>query len=221
MIHRPRYDDWSFPKGKTEPGEADEDAPLREVEEETRLRCAARARAAVRRPTATRRDGSKVVRYFGRWSPRRASSSADDGGRRRAAGSRSAEADGALTLRPATARSSGALADGLARRRAARCSSAARPASVADRDGCRRCSAPLDDVGHALAARLPEDHERGFRSVRVLRARPSRLRRDGRAARREPRPRRRAPPATLFEEVDRGRSVIPVSARAVEDDDAL
>ena len=40
VVHRPRYDDWSFPKGKADPGESDEDCALREVEEETGLRCA-------------------------------------------------------------------------------------------------------------------------------------------------------------------------------------
>ena len=39
IIHRPAYDDWSLPKGKLEPGEAAEAAALREVEEETGLRC--------------------------------------------------------------------------------------------------------------------------------------------------------------------------------------
>jgi 8-oxo-dGTP diphosphatase len=39
IVHRPRYDDWSLPKGKLEPGEAWEDAALREVEEETGMRC--------------------------------------------------------------------------------------------------------------------------------------------------------------------------------------
>jgi 8-oxo-dGTP diphosphatase len=39
LVHRPRYDDWTFPKGKAEPGESDEDCALREVEEETTLRC--------------------------------------------------------------------------------------------------------------------------------------------------------------------------------------
>lgn len=37
VVHRPRYDDWSFPKGKLEPGEKWLDAALREVEEETGL----------------------------------------------------------------------------------------------------------------------------------------------------------------------------------------
>jgi 8-oxo-dGTP pyrophosphatase MutT (NUDIX family) len=40
VVHRPRYDDWSFPKGKAEPGESDEECAVREVEEETGLRCA-------------------------------------------------------------------------------------------------------------------------------------------------------------------------------------
>ena len=39
VVHRPRYDDWSFPKGKIDPGETDEAAALREVEEETGVRC--------------------------------------------------------------------------------------------------------------------------------------------------------------------------------------
>jgi 8-oxo-dGTP diphosphatase len=39
VVHRPRYDDWSFPKGKLDPGETDETAALREVEEETGWRC--------------------------------------------------------------------------------------------------------------------------------------------------------------------------------------
>jgi 8-oxo-dGTP pyrophosphatase MutT (NUDIX family) len=38
LVHRPRYDDWSLPKGKVDPGETDEEAALREVEEETGVR---------------------------------------------------------------------------------------------------------------------------------------------------------------------------------------
>ena len=39
LVHRPRYDDWTFPKGKLDAGESFEDAALREVEEETGVRC--------------------------------------------------------------------------------------------------------------------------------------------------------------------------------------
>jgi phosphohistidine phosphatase SixA len=39
LVHRPRYDDWTFPKGKAEPGETDEDSAEREVREETGMRC--------------------------------------------------------------------------------------------------------------------------------------------------------------------------------------
>src|SRR4051812_27762866 len=38
VVHRPKYDDWSLPKGKLEAGESWEEAALREVEEETGLR---------------------------------------------------------------------------------------------------------------------------------------------------------------------------------------
>jgi 8-oxo-dGTP diphosphatase len=39
LVHRPAYDDWSLPKGKLDAGETEEEAALREVEEETGLRC--------------------------------------------------------------------------------------------------------------------------------------------------------------------------------------
>ena len=39
VVHRPRYDDWSLPKGKLDPDESWADAALREVEEETGIRC--------------------------------------------------------------------------------------------------------------------------------------------------------------------------------------
>jgi 8-oxo-dGTP pyrophosphatase MutT (NUDIX family) len=39
VVHRLAYGDWTFPKGKLHEGESCEEAALREVEEETRLRC--------------------------------------------------------------------------------------------------------------------------------------------------------------------------------------
>jgi 8-oxo-dGTP diphosphatase len=39
LVHRPRYDDWTFPKGKALEDETDEECALREVLEETGLVC--------------------------------------------------------------------------------------------------------------------------------------------------------------------------------------
>jgi len=38
LVHRPKYDDWSFPKGKLDRGEHVTAAAVREVQEETGLR---------------------------------------------------------------------------------------------------------------------------------------------------------------------------------------
>jgi 8-oxo-(d)GTP phosphatase len=63
LVHRPRYDDWTFPKGKLIEGEDDETAALREVEEETGLRC--RIGRHVGAVTYLDSHGRpKVVRYF-------------------------------------------------------------------------------------------------------------------------------------------------------------
>jgi 8-oxo-dGTP diphosphatase len=35
LVHRPKFDDWTLPKGKLDPGERWQDAAVREVEEET------------------------------------------------------------------------------------------------------------------------------------------------------------------------------------------
>jgi 8-oxo-dGTP pyrophosphatase MutT (NUDIX family) len=63
LVHRPRYDDWSFPKGKLHPGESWEDAARREVEEEIGVRC----RLGHELPPTSYRDPkgrAKVVRYW-------------------------------------------------------------------------------------------------------------------------------------------------------------
>ena len=63
LVHRPRYDDWSFPKGKLDRGESWEDAALREVEEEIGLRC----RLGHELPPTSYHDNKgrpKVVRYW-------------------------------------------------------------------------------------------------------------------------------------------------------------
>jgi 8-oxo-dGTP pyrophosphatase MutT (NUDIX family) len=63
VVHRPQYDDWTFPKGKAEPGESDEECAVREVEEETGLRC----ELGVELPSTSYEDGlgrPKQVRYW-------------------------------------------------------------------------------------------------------------------------------------------------------------
>jgi 8-oxo-dGTP diphosphatase len=42
VVHRPRYDDWSLPKGKLDPGERAQDGAVRETQEETGLTCLVR-----------------------------------------------------------------------------------------------------------------------------------------------------------------------------------
>jgi 8-oxo-dGTP diphosphatase len=63
VIHRPRYDDWSLPKGKLDPGESFEDGALREVREETGIRGRIVAELD---PTnyVDRKGRDKVVRWY-------------------------------------------------------------------------------------------------------------------------------------------------------------
>src|SRR5882757_7396447 len=64
LIHRPRYDDWSFPKGKMDPGEHIQLTAMREVFEETGQRMALGRRL----PTISYRlagsGATKRVRYW-------------------------------------------------------------------------------------------------------------------------------------------------------------
>src|SRR4051812_14782235 len=63
IAHRPRYDDWSLPKGKLDAGESWEAAALREVEEETGMRCRLGEELE---PVSyeDRKERVKVVRYW-------------------------------------------------------------------------------------------------------------------------------------------------------------
>jgi 8-oxo-dGTP pyrophosphatase MutT (NUDIX family) len=63
LVHRPRYDDWSLPKGKLAPGEDAEDGAVRETEEETGFTC--RTSTYLRRDSYTDHVGRpKVVDYW-------------------------------------------------------------------------------------------------------------------------------------------------------------
>jgi 8-oxo-dGTP diphosphatase len=63
LVSRAKYRDWSFPKGKRHDGEDDETCALREVEEETGLRC--ELGPAVGTTEYVDRHGRpKVVRWF-------------------------------------------------------------------------------------------------------------------------------------------------------------
>ncbi len=63
IVHRPRYDDWSLPKGHLETGETAEDAALREVFEETGLSCRIIGSAGETQ-YRDRKGRPKRVRYF-------------------------------------------------------------------------------------------------------------------------------------------------------------
>ena len=63
LIHRPKYDDWTLPKGKLDPGESWEDAAIREVREETGIPC----RLLDELPSVAYHDSRgrpKTVRYW-------------------------------------------------------------------------------------------------------------------------------------------------------------
>ena len=63
LVHRPRYDDWSLPKGKCDDGEGFLACALREVEEETGLVCEA-GPALTDVTYRDREDRFKIVRYW-------------------------------------------------------------------------------------------------------------------------------------------------------------
>jgi 8-oxo-dGTP pyrophosphatase MutT (NUDIX family) len=75
-VHRPRYDDWTLPKGKCNPGESDEACALREVEEETGLVCELGDEVAVVE-YEDKAGRPKRVRYFS-MTPREGAEAAAD-----------------------------------------------------------------------------------------------------------------------------------------------
>ena len=66
VVHRPRYDDWSLPKGKLDPGELEAAAAVREVEEETGFSCVVGRGLGVTRYRVLHhgRDVPKRVRWW-------------------------------------------------------------------------------------------------------------------------------------------------------------
>jgi 8-oxo-dGTP diphosphatase len=63
IVHRPKYDDWSLPKGKLDPGEDWLEAALREVAEETGMRCEPLNELAPSR-YRDRKGRTKLVRWW-------------------------------------------------------------------------------------------------------------------------------------------------------------
>jgi 8-oxo-dGTP pyrophosphatase MutT (NUDIX family) len=63
VVHRPGRDDWSLPKGKLAADESFEECALREVQEETGLRCRLR-RFVGSTEYRDRRDRPKAVAYW-------------------------------------------------------------------------------------------------------------------------------------------------------------
>lgn len=64
VVHRPRYDDWSLPKGKLDEGETFEAAALREVEEETGLSCSLTGPELQTNAYVDHKGRDKVVRWW-------------------------------------------------------------------------------------------------------------------------------------------------------------
>jgi 8-oxo-dGTP pyrophosphatase MutT (NUDIX family) len=63
VVHRPKYNDWSLPKGKANPGESDAACARREVKEETGLVCSLGEELGSSR-YLDRKGRAKKVRYW-------------------------------------------------------------------------------------------------------------------------------------------------------------
>ncbi len=64
VVHRPRYDDWSLPKGKLDGDESHREAAVREVHEETGLRCEITGDELAAETYEDRRGRTKTVRWW-------------------------------------------------------------------------------------------------------------------------------------------------------------
>lgn len=64
LVHRPRYNDWSWPKGKVDPGETLPEAAVREVEEETGYRVS----LGLPLPAARYTVGRNLTKHVSFWS---------------------------------------------------------------------------------------------------------------------------------------------------------
>jgi 8-oxo-(d)GTP phosphatase len=67
LVHRPKYDDWSLPKGKADPGEHLLQTAVREVVEETGLSVVAGRRSVRTRYAVTLRDGRTAPKEVDYW----------------------------------------------------------------------------------------------------------------------------------------------------------
>jgi len=67
LIHRPRYDDWSFPKGKLLPGESLVETAVREVGEETGFRCRIGVVIGIHRYRDSRARSKEVTYWLMEW----------------------------------------------------------------------------------------------------------------------------------------------------------
>src|SRR4051794_41489186 len=68
LVHRPKYNDWSFPKGKLDPGEHVTAAAVREVAEETGLQIRLGPPLPIQQYEITNGQlRTKVVHYWVGW----------------------------------------------------------------------------------------------------------------------------------------------------------
>lgn len=167
VVHRPRYDDWSFPKGKLEPGESSLLAAVREVGEETGLRI-----TLGRRLPATSYQADGTDKFVHWWAMPAAGTFAPNDEVDRLDWLPVGEARGRLSY-PDDVELVCALEEGFPRVQVlvVRHASAGDRGTWSDRDDER----PLDQQGRAEAAALAAGL-RWFRPTRIVSAEPLRCR---------------------------------------------